>query len=102
MNRSSFKKSLPRTEPLSLDQWPTGVAQRAAVFLPMLRRVGDPLLALKGLYAQLSEQHTITCILAGRAAPLFRNQRQARGQSQEWRARNVSQGTGTEELPVLC
>jgi len=102
MNGSSFKKSLPRTEPLSLDQWPTGAAQRAAAFLPMLRRVGDPLLALRSLYVQLSEQHKITCILARRTAPLLRNQRQAGRQSREWRTRNVSRGTGTEELPVLC
>jgi hypothetical protein len=102
MNRSSLKKSLPETEPLCFEQWPTGVAQRAAIFLPMPRRVRNPLGALRSLYAQLSEQDKITCILAERVAPLLHNRGQARGQSQEWRARNVPRGTGTEELPVLC
>jgi len=41
MNRSSFKKSLPRTEPLSLNQWPTGAAQRVTSFLPTLRECQD-------------------------------------------------------------
>jgi hypothetical protein len=94
MNGSSFKKSLLRTEPLSLDLWPTGAAQRAAAFLPMFRRVGDPLQALRSLYVQFSEQHRITWILAaGGVVPLLHTRRQARGQSQQWKEGKASRGT---------
>ena len=102
MNRLSLKKSLPQTDPLSVDQWSMGVTQRTALLLPMPRRVGNPLAALRNLSAQLSEEHTIVFILAGEAIQLLYHQQQTREQDRERRGRKRSRGTGTEGLPVLC
>jgi hypothetical protein len=101
MKKLSLKKSLPKTEPLSLNQWPIEGAQRAATFLPMLRRVKDPLQALRSLYVQLSGPQKIAFILTGRAAPLLRKRGKDREGSWESGERNTSRGRGTEELPAL-